>query len=160
VPQFFLFFSSQSLTAVVKVWSSSSMRRTRPKEPSRPFQPVSLQSFLPQPSSPARVPGRKKKRRVQQAAKRQPKTTCKSRFRFLFVPILRPFYVPRATYTMARFQTICDPHGRCDDCEWSARSILLSGVDDDGDPARSVFTSLSHRFTRAFQSSPESDSIE
>ena len=57
---FLLFFSLQRLTAVVKVWSSSSMRRTRPKEPSRPFQPVSSQSFHSQPSPPARVPGRKK----------------------------------------------------------------------------------------------------
>jgi len=37
------------------------MRRTRPKEPSRSFQPVSSQSFPPQLSSPARVPGRKKR---------------------------------------------------------------------------------------------------
>lgn len=34
------------------------MRRTRPKEPSRPFQPVSLQSFSSHPSPPERVPGR------------------------------------------------------------------------------------------------------
>ena len=53
-------FSFQSLTVVVKVWSSSSMRRTCPKKSSRSLQPVSSQSFPPQPSSPARVPGRKR----------------------------------------------------------------------------------------------------
>ena len=41
---YLLFFLSR-LTAVVKVWSSSSMRCPRPQEPSRPFKPVSSQSL-------------------------------------------------------------------------------------------------------------------
>ena len=91
-PPFLVLFSPQRLTALVKVWSSSSMRRTCPKEPPRPFKPVSLRSFSSQSSPPERVPGRKEEC-----------TTCgendirkrrsKSRFRFLFVPISRPFCV-------------------------------------------------------------------
>ena len=93
---------------VVKAWSSSSMRRTCPEEPSRSFQPVSSQSLLPQVSPQVRVSGSNNgaynERRHQQAAERQPKTTFKSRFRFLFVPILRPFCLPRTTHTPGGFK--------------------------------------------------------
>lgn len=146
------FFSFQRLTAVVKVWTSSSMRRTRPKEPSRSFQSVSSQSFHSQPSPPARVPG-SKKRRVQQPAKRQPKTTFKSRFRFLSFrfcdrsacPALR---IPRGRFKRHTMSTV-------DTRTASGQPVRFFCLVRTTTATRPAWfsISMSHHFTRAFQSS-------
>jgi len=138
-----------------KVWSSSSMRRTCPKEPPRSFQPVSLQSFHSQPSSPARVPGRKEtevttKRRNDNRKRRTSFDFDFFSFQFCdrsACPMLRGAFKRYAMFTV--------------DCEWSARSIFLSGADD-RDPPRLVFPSLYSIVLRARSNppSPESDSIE
>ena len=154
-------FSFQKLTPVAKVWSSSSMRRTRPKEPSRSFQSVSSQSFRSQPSLASTRFGSKKKRKVPQPAKRQPKTTSTSRFRFLFVPILRPFCVPHATCIMGGFKQhtmftvdATTASGR------PVRVLCLVRTTAATRPARFPIP-MSYRFARAFQSSlSESESIE
>lgn len=123
------------------------MRRTRSKEPPRPLQPVSSKSLSSQPSLPERVPGRK--RMVQQAAKRQPKTTFKVSisisFRSDFATVLCP---PCYVYVyLGNILHHIQTHGRYDCCEWSARSIFLSGADDDGDLPRLVFPSFCARVT-------------
>ena len=127
-----------------QVWPSSSMRRTRPKKPPRSFEPVSLQSFPSQPSPQERVPGRK--RRLQRAAKRHPKTTFKSRFRFLFVPILRPFHVPRVAYSLRMLER--HPTSTVDATTSSRQPVrFFCGADDDGDPPRLAFPSFCARVT-------------
>ena len=121
------------------------MRRTRPKKPPRSFEPVSLQSFPSQPSPQERVPGRK--RRLQRAAKRHPKTTFKSRFRFLFVPILRPFHVPVLRIPSGCWNDIQHPR--------SMRRLPVVSPFDFSVVRTTTATRpawLSHRFARALQS--------
>ena len=136
-PPFFHLLLSK-LTTVVKVWSSSSLRRTRPKEPSRSFQPVSSQSFPSQQSPSKRVPGRKMER--QQVAKRHPKTTFKVSisisFRADFAIVLR---VPRVAHTSRTFKSMSVIHCRYDDSGGRPVRFFLSVADDFGDPPRFGF---------------------
>ena len=55
---------------------------------------------------------------------------------------------------MRRFYTTHDFYDRYDDCEWSARSIPLSGADHDGDPTGLVSPSLYPIVLRARSSPP------
>ena len=139
-------FSFQSLTVVVKVWSSSSMRRTCPKKSSRSLQPVSSQSFPPQPSSPARVPGRKRNgghnNRRNDNRKRHPNLDFDF-FSFQFRdrsarPVLR---IPWGSFKRYAMSTV-------DATTASGQPVrFFCGADDDGDPPRLAFPSFCARVT-------------
>jgi hypothetical protein len=146
--------SSQSLTAVVKVWSSSSMRRTRPKEPSRSFQPVSSQSFPPQPSPPARVPGRKKETEGttsgETTTENDAQVSISISFRSDFATVLRaPCHVyhgevlndMRCSRSMRRLRVVSP----FDFSVWCGRRRRPGPL--------GFHISIPHRFPRAFQSS-------
>jgi len=116
--------------------------------------PIQTRKFaiLPSQTLPASTRSGSKQRKAQQAAKRHPKTTSKSRFRFPFVPILRPSCVPRAT--MRRFYTTYTMF-TIDTTTASGQPVrFLSGADHDGDPTGLVSPSLYPIVLRARSSPP------
>ena len=153
-----LSFSFKRLT-VVKLWSSSSMRCARPKESSRPFQPVSSQSPPSQLSPPARVPGRNNEGTTggETTTENDIQTSISISFRSDFATVLRAPCYDGEVLRDKRFFTI-------DTTTASGQPVRFfqSGADDDGDSAGLASPSPYPIVLRPRSSPPllESDSIE